>query len=82
MNNAMKHETKEPPGLPSEFLTVNDVALLLKVSKNTVYRLAETHKLVYYRITPRILRFRRKDLDAFLEAQPDALTPQVCPHDE
>lgn len=47
-------------------LTVNDVASLLAVSRDSVYRLVRCRELVPYRVGER-LRFAAADVDAYLE---------------
>jgi excisionase family DNA binding protein len=57
------------PALHSKFmLTVGDVAILLSIHINTVRRWADEGMLKAYRIgTRHDRRFRREDIDAFLE---------------
>jgi excisionase family DNA binding protein len=50
---------------PTEFLTRDDVARLLKISRATVYRLVETRRLPFYKIG-NSLRFDKQDVLAFL----------------
>lgn len=49
-----------------KFLTVIDVASLLSVRPSTVYQWASSGKIPHYRLG-RIVRFRRKDLEAWVE---------------
>lgn len=44
-----------------DFLTVRDLAALLRVSTTTVYRLVEQRRLPYYKPTG-LLRFAREDV--------------------
>jgi excisionase family DNA binding protein len=55
------------PRVESEkFLTVFDVASLLSVRPSTVYQWASLGEIPHYRLG-RIVRFRRKDLEAWVE---------------
>ena len=49
-----------------EFLTAGQVAAKLSTSKTSVFSLAERGELTAYRISPKIVRFRRSDVDALL----------------
>ncbi len=49
-----------------EFLTVKEVAELLRVKPLTIYRMVKDSRLKGYSIG-RNLRFKRQDIDAFLE---------------
>lgn len=61
-----------------EFLTPEEVADLLRVSKFTVYRLIESGKLPAKRISARLLRISKKDVLAYLN-QADATKSQEPP---
>jgi putative molybdopterin biosynthesis protein len=50
----------------SALLTVNAVAELLAISRDSVYRLVRQGELVPYRVGER-LRFRPEEIDAYLE---------------
>ena len=52
--------------LPQEFYTVKELAKLLRVTEMTVYRLVKRAELAAYHIG-RAMRFRRDDIEAFLE---------------
>lgn len=54
--------------MPDDFLTVNEVAELLKVSDKTVRRLATRGELPSFRVGAQ-LRFRRTDIDTWVDAQ-------------
>jgi len=54
--------------MPDDFLTVNEVAELLKVSDKTVRRLATRGELPSFRVGAQ-LRFRRADIEAWVDAQ-------------
>lgn len=54
--------------MPDDFLTVNEVADLLKVSDKTVRRLATRGELPSFRVGAQ-LRFRRADIEAWVDAQ-------------
>ena len=55
------------PSYTNEYLTVPEVAELLRISKSAVYRLVERRVVRFYKI-PSGLRFKRVDLDDFLES--------------
>jgi excisionase family DNA binding protein len=50
-----------------ELLTVPEVASLLRISKDGVYRLVNRRMISHYTI-PRGIRFRRKDIDQYLQS--------------
>lgn len=50
----------------TSFLTLQDVARLLRISPVTVYRLVERGELAVYRIARR-LRFSPKDVTSYIE---------------
>lgn len=52
---------------PESWLTVPEIAVLLRVSRMTVYRRIETGELPAHRIG-RALRIREKDFDAYLRS--------------
>lgn len=47
------------------FLTPDEVASLLRISKTGVYRLVERRAIRFYRISG-VLRFDRADIEAFI----------------
>jgi excisionase family DNA binding protein len=51
---------------PRPLLTVNDVALTLAISRDSVYRLVRQGALNPVRVGER-LRFRQSDIDAYLD---------------
>jgi len=61
----MKDSEQSPTGA-EKFLTVLDVALLLSVRPSTVYQWVSSGEIPHYRLG-RIVRFRRKDLEAWVE---------------
>jgi excisionase family DNA binding protein len=63
------------PSPPEAFLTTDEVLAYLQVNLRTVYRLIEAGKLPAVRVG-RQWRFRRRDVDAWLDSQrPSASTP-------
>ena len=50
-----------------EWLSTGDTARLLGVTERTVYRLIDSGRLPAYRVG-RVIRFRRLEVDAFIEA--------------
>ena len=50
-----------------KFLTLDEVAELLRVSKTSVYRLVERRAIRFYRVCG-LLRFAREDVHAYLGA--------------
>ncbi len=64
-----------PPTAPDAFLTTEEVLAYLQVNLRTVYRLIDAGKLPAVRVG-RQWRFRRRDIDAWLDQQ-GAATPPV-----
>lgn len=52
--------------MPSELLTGDEVAELLRVSRRTVTRMASSGKLAEVKLTERTIRYRREDVEALL----------------
>lgn len=50
-----------------DFLTVNETALILNMSKRTVYRLIQNRELNAYNFSERKTLIRRKDIDYYFE---------------
>jgi len=50
-----------------EFYTAKEIAALIRVNEQTIYRLAHGGQLPAHRIG-RAMRFRRNDVEAFLQA--------------
>lgn len=50
-----------------DFLTVNEVAVILNMSKRTVYRLIQNNELNSYNFSVRKTLIRRKDIDYYFE---------------
>ncbi len=54
--------------MPEAAITVRDVAAYLNVTERTVYRLAQRGELPGFKVAG-AWRFRRRDIDAWLERQ-------------
>jgi excisionase family DNA binding protein len=52
-----------------ELLSVEDVAGILRTSKDTVHRLWRSGELGGYKLGHRTVRFGREDVDRYLEAR-------------
>ncbi len=63
-----------PTPEPEAFLTTDEVLAYLKVNLRTVYRLVDAGKLPAVRVG-RQWRFRRRDVDAWLDQAPAATVP-------
>lgn len=63
----------------SGLLTVKEVASYLRVSPDTVYRWSEQNIVPFIRLQGRGVRFRQKDLDAWLEKQANVPLPVIPP---
>jgi excisionase family DNA binding protein len=63
-----------PPTAPDAFLTTEEVLAYLQVNLRTVYRLIDAGKLPAVRVG-RQWRFRRRDIDAWLDQQGAATAP-------
>lgn len=50
-----------------DLLTVGEVAVMLRMSKVTVYRIVESRKIRFYKLQGG-LRFNRVDVDAYLQS--------------
>jgi len=61
----MTQETIHPT-ISSDLLTPKEVALSLRISMTTVYRLVQRRLLPFHRIA-RALRFRRADIEEYVE---------------
>ena len=59
--------------MPDEILTLPEVALLLKVAEKTVYTMAQRGELPAFKVGGQ-WRFRRADLDAWIDAKLGAPT--------
>lgn len=59
--------------MPDEILTIPEVASLLKVAEKTVYTMAQRAQLPAFKVRGQ-WRFRRVDLDAWIDTQKDAST--------
>jgi len=74
-----------PPASPSpllgEFMTVEDVADLLRINKSTVYRMAKAGRIPATRVG-RQWRFRLSALEEFLDAGGDGMFEADSPAEE
>ncbi len=60
----------------AEILTIPEVASLLKVAEKTVYTMAQKAQLPAFKVRGH-WRFKRVDLDAWIEAQKAATTSKL-----
>lgn len=60
--------------MPDEILTLPEVAVLLKVAEKTVYTMAQRAELPAFKVRGQ-WRFKRVDLDSWIEAQKASLSP-------
>ena len=51
---------------PDELLSARETARILNTSGQTVYRLINSGKLPAVKVSPRLLRIRRADLEAYI----------------
>lgn len=58
--------------MPDEILTLPEVAQLLKVAEKTVYTMAQKSELPAFKVRGQ-WRFKRQDIDAWIEQQKLAL---------
>jgi excisionase family DNA binding protein len=63
----MPGRTTSHPDSLDEFLTPTEVAALLKIRRETVYRLCSSGVLRSIRLGDNTRRIRRTDLDAYLD---------------
>ncbi len=62
--------------MPDEILTLPEVATLLKVAEKTVYTMAQKAQLPAFKVRGQ-WRFKRVDLDAWIDTQKDASTNKL-----
>jgi len=71
VEGALRLEATPPPeqtrGDPEEVLTASQVALLIGIKAYHVRRLARENTLASYRVSPRRVGFRRKDVWRYLD---------------
>ncbi|WP_081852948.1 helix-turn-helix domain-containing protein [Bosea sp. 117] len=63
--------------MPDEILTLPEVASLLKVAEKTVYTMAQRAEIPAFKVRGQ-WRFKRIDLDRWIEAQKVALNPSAA----
>jgi len=61
---------------PSEFMTVAEVAELLKLNQQTIRNYVDAGRLAAIRIDDRRVRIRREDVDRFIDGQTTKPTSQ------
>ncbi|WP_374308956.1 helix-turn-helix domain-containing protein [Methylocella sp.] len=66
--------------MPDEILTLPEVAGLLKVAEKTVYTMAQRAEIPAFKVRGQ-WRFKRVDLDSWIEAQKASLNPATV-HNE
>ncbi|GIG21768.1 hypothetical protein Cch01nite_24920 [Cellulomonas chitinilytica] len=69
-----KRTPARPAAAPEEMLTVPLGAAVLGTSPDTVYRMIADGRLPSVRYSPRRIRLRRSDLEAFINASSVAAT--------
>jgi excisionase family DNA binding protein len=57
---------KKPPGSNGPFLKYSEASSLLGVKKGTLYSWVSRGLIPFVRLSPRVIRFRRTDLEAWL----------------
>ncbi len=63
--------------MPDEILTLPEVAGLLKVAEKTVYTMAQRAEIPAFKVRGQ-WRFKRVDLDRWIEVQKVALNPSAA----
>lgn len=66
-SSIMNNSPDERSSLASQFLTVQEAARFLNMSKSFLYQLAANRKIACYRIGQGAIRFQLDDLLAYLE---------------
>jgi excisionase family DNA binding protein len=56
----------------SDYMTVSEVAEMLRVCRMSVYRWVNDGSLPAHRMGPKLVRIKREAVEAFMEAQPAA----------
>lgn len=74
----MADKTRPPPRVTDEFLTVADIAGLLKLNSQTIRNWIDAGKLPAVRIGRRV-RVLRRDLDELIESGRTTLPPGTSP---
>ena len=59
-----------------DFLTLNDAAVYIGISKSYLYKLTSTRKIPFYRPETKLIFFKRSELDAWI------LNNRNAPHEE
>ena len=60
--------------MPTEVMTISDVATFLKVNEKTIYRLVKAGRIPAFKVAG-TWRFKKTDIDAWIEEQkPTALS--------
>lgn len=72
---AYSFQRPEPKRMSDEVLTVLEVAALLRVADKTVYTMAQQGELPAFKVRGQ-WRFKRDDIDAWIEQQKVALRPE------
>lgn len=70
----MNEHNQRPVKAPDDLFSIDDVAARLLISRAAVYRLVSHRRLPFYRL-PGGIRFKVKDVDAYLESR----RPEACP---
>ena len=65
MPSTSSRVSKAPAPPSPQFYTAHELAQLLRVTENTIYRMAKRGRLPFYSIE-RTMRFRRRDVEVYL----------------
>ncbi len=55
--------------MTAEMMSYDDAAKYLRMQKGTLYCMVSRRRIPHVRLGPRLVRFRRADLEAWLEAR-------------
>ena len=66
MTTNYRPDTDAPPASPNCYLTKQQVASHLNVSTRTIDSMMRARKIGFLRITRKLVRFRRNDVDDYL----------------
>jgi len=67
MPSTSSRVAESPAPLSPQFYTTHELAQLLRVSENTIYRMVKRGRLPFYCIG-RAMRFRRRDVETYLQS--------------
>ncbi len=74
--NKLKPYFSDKPPQPNNLMNTNDLCAYLKVSKQWVYERTHLKLIPHIKLSNKELRFRKKDIDAWLESKKTPVVEQ------